>query len=119
MSAFIQKQKRYPEEARKAGVEGTVTIRYTIDYQGAVVKTKIISGIGHGCDKEATRLVKLLRFEVPKSRKLKVQFHKTIHIHFKLPTKRGKINTVKYHLSPSKKINEKEPSKSYNYQIKV
>ncbi|WNG40308.1 TonB family protein [Archangium minus] len=50
----------YPDEARRAGVEGTVTLSITVDHEGRVVKAVVVKGIGYGCD-EAARTA-LLRF---------------------------------------------------------
>lgn len=85
LRTFVVSNLTYPEAARAARVEGTVHLRYTIDYTGKVVGSKVISGIGYGCDEEAQRLVGLLRFEVPKNRGVRVQFHKTLRVHFRLP----------------------------------
>ena len=76
---------RYPEEALQQRVEGSVTVRYDTNVFGAVVDAKVIHGIGYGCDEEAVRLVKLLRYEKKKYRGLRVIHHQTIHIHFRLP----------------------------------
>ena len=83
MRQQIRQHLRYPEAARQANVTGTVQLRYGINHLGEVTEVKVISGPGHGCDEEAVRLVRMLRFEVPKHRKLKVLFHKTIQIHFR------------------------------------
>jgi len=85
MKNFITKNLSYPSAALQKKIEGTVYIRYTINYKGKVVDTKIVTGIGHGCNEEAIRLVKLLEFNVPKNRNLKAVFHKSLQIHFRLP----------------------------------
>ncbi len=87
--AFIRANLVYPTQALKSSIEGTVSLRYTIDHKGHVIDTHVISSLGSGCDEEAIRLVRLLKFEVPKTHGLKVQFHKDIHVHFRLP-KRSK-----------------------------
>ncbi len=118
MKAFLAKEKKYPQEALEKGIEGTVHIRYTIDRRGRVIKTQVIAGLGHGCDEEAQRVVGLLRFEVPPTRKVKVQYHKTIHIHFKLPTQQ----TTRFVYTQSKEGDRSEDTKedgsSYHYQIR-
>ncbi len=119
VQAFLAKHKKYPEKARLNGVEGTVHLRYTINNKGVVVKVKVIAGIGYGCDEEAKRIVKLLKFDVPPTHKARIQYHKTIHIHFKKP--RQKIANINY-LPPeqdAKKTKKKNASEgSYHYQIK-
>jgi len=82
---FIRTNMRYPEDALQQRVEGSVSLAYDTDVFGAVVKAKVVHGIGHGCDEEALRLVKLLRYEKKKYRGLRVTHHHTMHIHFHLP----------------------------------
>ncbi|MTB51808.1 energy transducer TonB [Lewinella sp. W8] len=87
---FVSSQLKYPPEALSAKVEGSVTVRYSLDYTGKVVDAKVKRGLGYGCDEEALRVVKLLRFEVPQSRKKKVRIHQDITINFKLPNTKTK-----------------------------
>lgn len=126
MKAFIKQSLSYPTAALTKKVEGTVYVRYTINYKGKVVDTKIISGIGYGCDEEASRLVRLLEFNVPRNRKLKAVFHKTLQIHFRLPQKNipepaPTPTTINYHYTISKNKEERpsaqKPTKGKNHQI--
>ncbi len=109
LKAFVSKHLRYPEEARKRGIQGTVTVRYTINQKGQVVHARVIAGLGHGCDEEAIRVVRLLRFDVPKNH-VRVLFHKTIHIHFQPGKPAGVSTTVHYEITPSSGA-EDEPKK--------
>ena len=84
MRKFISENLRYPDQAKAAKVSGTVTIRYSLDYRGKVVDAKVKSSLGYGCDKEAVRVVKMMRFSVPQDRKKKVRIHQDINIHFNL-----------------------------------
>lgn len=84
MSTFIADNMRYPEAALKEGVQGTVKVRYDIDHKGNVVAAKVLLGIGSGCDEEAIRLVKLLKFVVGKNRGVRAVFHNNVNINFKL-----------------------------------
>lgn len=83
MRKFLSEQIKYPAEARKEKIVGTVRLRLDINHQGKVSGAKVLTSLGHGCDEEALRVVKLLKFEVPKQRKIKAVFHKTMNIHFK------------------------------------
>lgn len=47
----------YPEEAKKAGVEGTVVLRVLIDETGKVKETEIIQGLGYGLDEASIKAV--------------------------------------------------------------
>lgn len=84
MQEFLRKNLRYPEDAFQKGIEGTVSIRYEIDYKGNVTDVEVLTSVGHGCDEEAIRLAKLLKFDVPPVRKLKVTFHNTLKVHFRI-----------------------------------
>jgi TonB family protein len=53
---------KYPEDARKKGVQGTVYISFIVEEDGAITNVKILRGIGAGCDEEAYRVVS----EMPK-----------------------------------------------------
>ncbi len=124
MKAFVRENMKYPEKALKAKVEGPVKVRYSIDFKGNVVDTKIIAGLGHGCDEEAQRIVKLFKFQVPKNRKVKVLFYKNITIHFRLPKKVAKPKTsIQYNVTKTKKTAEepkdqdKNKSGGYSYTI--
>jgi len=109
--AFIKQQLVYPQEAMDQRVEGFVQLKYDINHLGKVISAKIISSLGHGCDEEAIRIVKLLEFEIPKGpRKLKVTFHKTVRIHFKIPVKQAKIQ-------PKRDITNPVVEPTVNYQI--
>ncbi len=85
MRNVIRENLKYPQQALEKRIEGTVTLKYTIDHKGSVVETHVIAGLGYGCDEEAERVVRLFKFEVPKTRGVKVTFHKDIHVHFRLP----------------------------------
>lgn len=117
MKQFVAKNLKYPKAALENKVEGVVVVRYSIDKTGKVIKTKVKTGLGYGCDEEAERVVRLLRFTVPKNRKLKVVFHKTIHIRFSLPKKNtGKVEMQVSFVSSTKPSTD-ESNRSYSYSI--
>ena len=63
---FIQKNTVYPELAKEIGKEGTVYISFIIDEKGQIESSKVLKGIGGGCDEEASRVVnKLPKFKKP------------------------------------------------------
>ena len=104
-------------------------LKYDIDYTGKVTDAKVIKSLGDGCDEEAIRVIKLLKFDIPKGpRKLRVLFHKEAKIKFKLPKpakKKSKTqqasSTYVITTTKSKKIKSDEPkpkkSGSYTYTI--
>lgn len=84
LKAFVASTLRYPQAAIDARVEGTVSLRYAIDHKGKVGEVKVIRSVGYGCDEEAIRIVRLLQFDVERTRGMRVLFHKNIQIHFRL-----------------------------------
>src|SRR5690349_2851918 len=85
MEAYVKKELRYPKEALAAKIEGTVSVRYTVDYKGKVTEASIVSPLSHECDEEALRIVRSLRFKVPNDGKIRSKFTRKLHIHFRLP----------------------------------
>lgn len=58
---FIKKNVKYPEQARKNGVTGTVHVVFTVKADGETADHKVWGkSLGHGCDEEAIRVVKQL-----------------------------------------------------------
>ncbi|MEX2398118.1 MAG: energy transducer TonB, partial [Balneolales bacterium] len=43
----------YPEEAKRAGIEGRVSVQFTVDADGTVSDAMVLRGIGGGADQEA------------------------------------------------------------------
>ena len=80
----IQKRVIYPEIARKAGIEGKVYIQAFIDEKGDVIKTKILKGIGSGCDESAMKAVKETKFTPAKQEDKLVKVQVVVPVLFKL-----------------------------------
>jgi len=82
--AEIGKKIRYPEIARRAGVEGRVIIQFIVDENGKVTEPAVVRGIGAGCDEEALRVVREARFKPGKQRGKPVKVKMSLPIAFKL-----------------------------------
>ncbi len=80
----IQKKIKYPEIARKAGVEGRVIIQFIVDESGSVSEPAVVRGIGAGCDEEALRVVRQAKFKPGKQRGKSVKVKMSLPITFKL-----------------------------------
>lgn len=125
MKEFLRKELRYPQEALKEKIEGSVLVQFTVNHLGQVIRTKVISGIGYGCDEEAERVVNALQFDADKNRGFKSKTTQTLGIHFRLPEKQQDqspamsitytIGPVESHLSPEDKDND--VSGAYEYTI--
>lgn len=48
---------KYPAQARRNGIQGQVIIQIIFDAEGEIILSRIVKGIGGGCDEEALRVV--------------------------------------------------------------
>lgn len=55
---YLEKNIRYPDQAKINKVEGRVTIQFTVESDGSLTNFVVLKGIGSGCDEELIRLVK-------------------------------------------------------------
>lgn len=55
--AYLQETLKYPKEAVDANVEGRVFVQFIVEKDGSLSDVHLVRGIGHGCDKEALRVV--------------------------------------------------------------
>ncbi|MFH5833035.1 TonB family protein [Halalkalibaculum sp. DA3122] len=89
----LQQCVNYPEEARRAGIEGRVIVQFIVNEQGNVESPQIIRGIGGGADEEAIRCVKTAQFEPGKQRGNPVRVQYSLPITFKLPASETETNS--------------------------
>ncbi len=83
---FLKDNAQYPSSARESGIQGTVTMQFTIGETGKVSDVKVLKGIGGGCDEEAIRLTKMMQNWKPAQSKGKaVQCTLEIPVKFQLP----------------------------------
>ncbi len=80
----VQEKVRYPDLAVKAGIEGKVIVQFVINKDGHVVNPFILRGIGGGCDEEALRVVKQIKFSPGLQRGRPVSVKYTLPVSFKL-----------------------------------
>jgi len=80
----IQEGIRYPEIAKRAGIEGRVYVKAYIDSTGIVTKAEIIRGIGVGCDEAAMVAIKNVKFKPGIHDGKPVNVQVTVPIMFKL-----------------------------------
>ena len=75
---FVNKNKKYPKEAKRNNIKGKVIVTFVVDKEGNVRDEKIFKGIGGGCDEEALRIVQLMPRWTPgkqNGRPVNVLFH--------------------------------------------
>ncbi|MFC1569574.1 energy transducer TonB [bacterium] len=83
--AAIQRQLVYPEIARKAGVEGRVTVQAQVDVDGNVIRTKVVQTLGpNGCDEAAIKAIRAVKWKPAKQRDRPVKVWIAVPVDFKL-----------------------------------
>jgi protein TonB len=55
---YVKANLRYPEAARQNATEGKVYVEFIVEKDGSASSFKVLKGVGHGCDEEATRVVR-------------------------------------------------------------
>ena len=98
LQEFIKSNLKYPEEALKQKIEGDVRVKFKVNSLGKVFEAHIVRGINNGCDKEAIRIVKKLKYQKTSNRKIRVTTNKKITIRFRLPSKRKKQVIINYEI---------------------
>lgn len=56
---WVNSKIEYPEIARENGVQGKVTLQFTVGADGSVSKVKVVRGVDSSLDKEAVRVVSM------------------------------------------------------------
>lgn len=79
---FIASNIQYPEKALKEGIQGRVFVNFIVEADGRVSETKVLRGIGGGCDEEALRVVGMMPAWTPGK-----QHGKAVRVSFNLPVK--------------------------------
>jgi len=83
--AAIQRALKYPEIARKAGIEGRVIVQVQVSEKGQVVDTKVIKSLGHsGCDEAAVNAIKNVKWKPALQRDKPVKVWVAIPVIFRL-----------------------------------
>ncbi len=82
--AELQRGIRYPDMARKAGIEGRVIVQFIVNENGEVENPRVIRGIGGGCDEEALRAVRAAKFKAGRQRGKPVRVQYSLPVIFKL-----------------------------------
>jgi len=55
---YIEKNVKYPLDAKKGGIEGSVVVRFIIDKEGKVINPEVVKSLYPSLDAEALRLMK-------------------------------------------------------------
>lgn len=80
----LQRKVKYPEMARRAGIEGTVVIQFVVNEKGEIENPVVLRRIGGNCDEAALEAVKKAKFipGMQRGRPVRVQY--SLPIRFRL-----------------------------------
>lgn len=84
---YLANNLTYPENAREAGIQGTVYLVFTVNKNGEIIDPTVLRGIGGGADEEAIRVIQAAPNWIPgEQRGQKVNVKMRIPIKFALKT---------------------------------
>lgn len=78
----IMKRVRYPDIARKAGIEGVVVVEFIVERDGSVSGAHVVKGIGGGCDEAALEAIQDTNFTPGMQRRVPVRVRMKMSIRF-------------------------------------
>lgn len=84
LNAYFAKNMRYPQEAFKRNVQGTVIMEFVVEKSGSITNIEAVRPLGGGCGEEAYRLVKALRWRPAIKNGRAVRTLMRVDIQFKL-----------------------------------
>ncbi len=85
MLMYVYSNVKYPSEARKEGIMGTVQVEFVIGKEGRMKNVKLLEGVGGGCSEEVLRVFNQMSEEIvwiPAKDK-----GKTVNLKYTLPVK--------------------------------
>jgi len=117
---FVSGQLMYPPNALEKGIGGTVYLSYVVNDMGEVTEAKVLKGIGYGCDEEALRIIRLLKYNKVNNRGIRLKSEIKTSIRFILPPKATEVQYT-YTVTPTSVENspEKPKDSSYSYTISI
>jgi TonB family protein len=82
---YIQKNIRYPQQAKEIHLEGKVHVQFIVNEDGSISDVEVIKGLGGGCDEEAIRVVQRSGNWIPGQQKgVPVKVRMVVPINFKI-----------------------------------
>lgn len=81
MQEFLGRTMKYPEEARKKGIQGRVIIQFVVGKDGRISKARVIQGVESSLDQEALRIIS----NMPKWKPGKLKDGTKVNVKFTIP----------------------------------
>ena len=89
--SYLGENIKYPDEAKKNGISGTVYITYVVEKDGSVSNAKVLRGASPELDKEAVRVVSAMpKWKPGKQKGIPVRVQYNLPIKFALDEKDSK-----------------------------
>jgi protein TonB len=79
---YLRKHLTYPEIAVQKRTMGTVYVSFVVEKDGSVENVKVLKGIGDGCEEEATRVIKKMKWKPGKNHGIPVRVQFTLPVKF-------------------------------------
>ena len=77
LMSYLSGQIKYPKQAKKNGVEGTVYAQFIVGLDGSISEVIVLRGIGFGCDEESIKVLNSMPNWIPgenKGEKVRVKY---------------------------------------------
>ncbi|MBL7956567.1 MAG: TonB family protein [Flavobacteriales bacterium] len=88
LPAFIGKEMRYPNEAMRYSLEGTVKLEFVVEPSGSLSNMHVLQSVGGGCTDEAMRLLYRIPWQPALKDGKRVRSVLQVPIRFDLPKQR-------------------------------
>lgn len=88
LPAFIAREMRYPPEAFRRSLEGTVKLEFVVEASGSISNMHVIEELGGGCVDEAIRLMHRISWKPGIKEGKRVRSQLQVGIRFNLPKER-------------------------------
>lgn len=88
LPAYIGKEMRYPSEAMRYSLEGTVKVEFVVEPTGSISNMHVLQSVGGGCTDEALRLLYRIPWQPAVKNGQRVRSVLQVPIRFDLPKQR-------------------------------
>ena len=118
-SQLVEKtEPEYSDEARRAGLEGTVHLTGTISEQGVPQEMRVTKSLGLGLDEQALATIQQWRFRPPPLEGRPLPAPITVPVEFRLPDKQSRWHLIRADFTPPDGASRPQFSKTtYPYGI--
>ncbi len=84
LPTYLSENLRYPEDARRRDIQGKVGVEFVVETSGNVSNLRALEALGAGCDDEAMRLIRSMKWRPALKGGQRVRSIVKMDIHFRL-----------------------------------